>query len=92
MRSPIGEPLSETHRALCTECRERSYLYRQPNGTNVALADAPGPYVIDESIAYKTTSDDGYAPHSDFCTHRHAATLIHDPADREFLWGKECGG
>jgi len=86
MRPRLGERLPDEPLSICTNCGERSWLITQPNGTNVALADQPGPYVIRDGVAYRCATNDGYARHADFCTHRLSATLIADPAEEEFLW------
>jgi hypothetical protein len=86
MRTPTGEPLHADARATCTDCGARTWLYKQPNGTTVALTDQPGPYVLRNSVAYLTGTDGGYARHSDFCTRTLSATLIANPTWDEFLW------
>jgi hypothetical protein len=91
MHARLGEPLPDDPRSFCTNCGERTSLVRQPNGTKVALSDAPGSYVIRNSVAYRSGTNAGYARHSDVCTHRLSAMLIDDPKAAEFLWGKECG-
>jgi hypothetical protein len=85
MQPRVGEPLPH-QLSVCTNCGESSWLVAQPNGTNVALADRPGPYVIRDGIAYLTRTNDGYGEHSNVCTHRLSATLIADPTADDFAW------
>lgn len=86
MREHDCEPLSDEARATCTNCGARTYLYKTPSGSKIALQDTPGPYVISGSVALLAGNDAGYDKHADHCTHKLAATLIADPTAGEFLW------
>jgi hypothetical protein len=87
----LGEPLSDDARATCADCGARTFLYKTPNGSKVALQDTPGPYVISGDLALLQATDAGFGKHSEHCTHRLGATLIRDPTEAEFIWGRECG-
>lgn len=86
MRARLGDPLPNAPLSVCTNCGQRSFLVKQPNGTNVALADIPGPYLIRDGIAYLSATNDGYGKHAEICTHKLAALPTTDPEAAEFMW------
>lgn len=59
------EGLSDHALAVCGQCRAAIWDYATPNGKHVALEDAPGDYVIDGNVAFRSKGACGYRGHWD---------------------------
>lgn len=70
----------------CLRCGAQVWNYSTPNGKHVALDNAPGPYVIDGSKAYRSRGTHGYASHWDHCERLAAAPVTGAVSDDDFLW------
>lgn len=87
MHATRTEPLDDYALATCMHCGAVVWLYSTPSGTMVALDDAPGPYVIAGTKAYRSTGNGGYRGHWDHCKMIATARPCTGVDRDEFLWG-----
>ena len=78
--------LSDHYLVKCLQCGAEVWDYPTPNGNHVALDNAPGPYVIEDGKAYRSTGTGGYRGHWDLCKRLAASPLAGQVNPDEFLW------
>ena len=80
------QQLSDYAVVLCGHCGATIWLYSNEAGDRVALDDAPGPYLIDGTKAYRSRGGDGYRAHWDHCLITASFAARVDVLGSEFLW------
>ena len=78
--------LSDHMLVKCMQCGAMVWSYPTPNGNHVALDNAPGPYVIHDTKAYKSQGTQGYRGHWDHCKRLAASPLTGQVLADAFLW------
>jgi hypothetical protein len=78
--------LQDHAESRCLHCGATIWLYSTENGNRVALDDAPGPYLIDGTKAYRSRGSAGFRGHWDHCLHTASYDARIDVLESEFLW------
>jgi hypothetical protein len=84
--TPGTTALSDDLVVRCNHCGATVWNYASLSGNHVLLDDAPGPYVIDGTTAYKGTPTEGYRGHLDYCKPFAALFSRDHVSSDEFLW------
>jgi hypothetical protein len=87
MSEPQTEPLADHALAYCNHCKAPIWRYSMPGGEIVSLENAPGPYFIVGTTAYKSNeAAAGYRSHWDYCRKISCGPLSRAVVVDEFLW------